>query len=353
MDAKKLLMTIYERNITLQQLVALVTKTFALNHDVLINQKINDPNKAFAVVLSNFSKNDKDFLKKIQYKMTHKKLFENGKTNKPLLKEIDVKRLDHSFLLNLLIRTNFLNISTKQGKCNRNHPSCCCSNCNHSNTNGQCNNCKKSKRECEERSLICCNECNLCISCCKDEYERFYNDAMAKKVEPNAYQNCVMYIFKNCLLTDALNFRNLFHLTRDDCKDLNNKPLEKFPNQKSEEELLLYIEIVMNSMIRLIEICFKNKSQYCDLNIVKSNLKAGRDFEETALSMTENMIEFDYDVVEYDDYANIGSSQSTQSGGYGRSSARYISKLIKERFDFNKNQRNEITRQVLHGKKIY
>ena len=180
MNRFELLNTIHQRNITFQQLVAYVTKASAVNHSILIQQassgashnassastslqpssssatpvntapKIADPNRAFAEVLSNLE--DKSVLKRSQYQMSHGKLFEGGNTKKPLLKEIDVGGLDSSFLLNLLTRTNFLDISAKQGTCCRSHSDRCCGDCNK-----RCKNCNKNKNECKEFSLICYN----------------------------------------------------------------------------------------------------------------------------------------------------------------------------------------------------
>ena len=324
MNQFELLNAIYLRNITLQQLVAYVVKAFALNYHIpksetAVSSNASSqqkqlfstedeassptsigPNEVFARVLSTLSKKDKTFskfLKDSKYKMSHGKLFQNGKTSKPLLKEIDVMGLDSSFLLNLLINTDFLEISATQGKCGRNHSSQCCSNCNHLSANGMCNNCNKAKSHCEELAMICCSECNLCTSCCKHEYDRFYKAAMSKNAQPNAYQDCVMYIFKNYLLKDAINFRNLFHLTLHDCEDfLNGRPSPSFSkfhssNLNTAEELLQHIEIVMNSMICLMEICFKNKSLPIGINEVKLRLEC-KDLETNFLEIVKEKFDF-------------------------------------------------------------
>ena len=110
MNRFELLNTIHIRNVTLQELVAFIAKTFAVNHKHNHNQEhgSTDPNKAFAKVLSKLTENDKKKLKNGKYKMTHAKLFvKNNNVLKAFHNEIDVMALDSAFLLHLMIFNDF------------------------------------------------------------------------------------------------------------------------------------------------------------------------------------------------------------------------------------------------------
>jgi len=334
MNKFEFLNKIYLRNITLQQVVALVIKTFALNHKLLGQENANEStetplpqkasmsstaevessrnanaNIAFAEVLSKLSEKDKSFIKSLKHKMSHAKLFAKGE----ILKEIDVVGLDSTFLLNLMLHTNFLDITTaSEEACRRNHLNTCCSDCNHYKRIGACITCNKTKSECQEVFQIFCDECKLCTTCCKKEYFFFYNNAMATSAQ-KPHQECVMYCLKDVLIKDALNFRNLFHATLTDCeKFLNNEPgatFAKFPKLKSAEELLRYGEILMNSMISLVKICFKNKRQPIGIEELLSRLQS-KNFETSIFEVKE------------------------------------IVQDVTNKFDFNENQINELKKQL-------
>ena len=182
-------------------------------------------------------------------------IFPNGKTKKPLNGSINATKLDSTFLIPLMLRTDFLDISHEDGSCHLNHPKKCCIACNHTNSQGKCTGCQKKKSECDNLSKICCNNCKRCISCINQKFGAFYKAAMIQNTPPDSYQDCSIYKVK-AILEDVLHFRNLFHLTAEKANEFISdqaRRLEDFPNIQTAEELLLHMNIMCSTLFSLVK----------------------------------------------------------------------------------------------------
>jgi len=258
MDGHQLLKNVYVLNIYIQELVAIVAKTFALNHKCLEGESRDDPDVAFSKVLCEEKLNIKKFASDKKFKLLQSEIFQNGKSKNPLNTSINATRLDSAFLLSLMLNTDFLDISHKDGTCaskSTKHQNKCCVDCNHEKQR-ECSKCQSSKKTCDGLSKICCNEdlCQLCISCTISGYKKFHSAAMKGIVPPNHYKYCPISVVKETL-SHLLNFRNLFHLTAALAKDFTNGliRLEKFPEIKTTKELLLHMNIMCSTLFSLVK----------------------------------------------------------------------------------------------------
>ena len=302
MDGEGLLMFIYSFNIRLQELVAFVAQTYALNHtkvNAVIPKNLptsstanpspehdedisNDPsvlesaseptisgNAAFTKVLKSLPSKQLDDIQSLKKQpATQEKIYKPQ--SKEIRDDIDVSGLDSSFLFKLMLSTDFLDNRSYKGVCKKHNLDKCCNSCDHS-TKTHNRICKKDHSKCDHKCYgkncgllfsrcgkVCCDVCKICIQC-NDELYKGYKDVMMKKTtekDVKEYSDCLIAIVKDNILSDGIKFRNLFHLTVDDCQKLidgkNHDRCGGFTDLKTPDDLFKLMKICTCNLISLI-----------------------------------------------------------------------------------------------------
>ena len=289
-DPEELYNAIVASNLEFQRVLVRTVEIVAVNHPLAIS---NDPNIAFSEILSTCIPE----LKIATDPYAASKLFTSSKRDK-LLPSIDIKTLDNSLLLNILIKVDgFLEIIRIAGKCSSpNHVAGCCNNCtincDHSSPTckkcqsndskpsnkckHQCKLCNKAIDECNKDIEICCSKCNLCVMC-NEKFTTAHMMFLSHRGSPAIQEPCRFYLFLHCFEI-LLNWRRLFgHITVAKLKEFidGKMKLDKFEMCKDPKVLFCHIRstlLIISEYITDKAVFQKNLLNNDECNDFKENL---------------------------------------------------------------------------------
>uniref|UniRef100_A0A7M5VFR9 Uncharacterized protein n=1 Tax=Clytia hemisphaerica TaxID=252671 RepID=A0A7M5VFR9_9CNID len=250
MDGKQLHGLVWKITAELQPLCSLLVEAFASYHN---NDLAATPSQAFAKRMKDTYNGQK---KKI-YSLATNKFFDNNNPKKDnLRKDIGFNNLDIQVLLKLLIETDFL-FERDKGTCGVHHSAKCCNSCKHKMK--RCPLCNCDKADCGK---LCCKLCGKCVKCSRDKFEdfkEFYLSGKDKNCDIITMENsnlCYMANLKASLEV-MLKWRNLFHVTREECEHfVCNRSKSLGNNFKDinggQDELFKIIHMAIKTVIKLL-----------------------------------------------------------------------------------------------------
>lgn len=265
-DAEEFYDAIVAANLEVNKLLIRVVEIVSVHHP---SASSNSPDVAFSEILSTCIPQ----LKKAADSFATDQLFTSTRRDQ-LIQSIDIKSLDNSLLLNILLKIEkMLYISNKpsSNKCQYyHHKTICCGDCNvncdHSSpsciqclsSNGnpskkckhECKNCKKTKQECDTDTETCCATCNLCIMCNK-QLSEIYMSNLTSKAATTIQKPCKLYFLCHCLKI-FLKLRNLYgHVTVKELKDFidGTAPLRTFEMYNDQQEFFTCLEVIMSIVL--------------------------------------------------------------------------------------------------------